>query len=269
MTSQLILDAMKDGTLKIAVDAGHGGFNSTAGKRTPDGEYEWNFNNKVVIAFINHMKQYKNVQILRVDDPTGKTDVPLKTRTDKANAWGADIYISFHHNANTGKWGSWTGVETYVYSLNNAKSVELAKAVHSGYVQAMGIKDRGIKTANFHITRETDMPAILLEGGYMDSSIDIKKMRNDTILNNSGIAIADGIAKHFNLILTKPEFVEPIPTEEVKGVSKVKQVVSDTHKEAWEWAKVNKLMNGENPKNPLTREQFATVLKRLYDDLNK
>lgn len=69
--------------------------------------------------------------------------------------------------------------------------------------------------------------------------------------------------------LTKLEAINPSPTKEVKGVSEVKQIVSDTHKEAWEWAKVNKLMNGENPKNPLTREQFATVLKRLYDDLKK
>ncbi|EIM06224.1 N-acetylmuramoyl-L-alanine amidase, partial [Planococcus antarcticus DSM 14505] len=34
--------------LKIALDAGHGGKNSTPGKRSPDGEYEWNFNNKVL-----------------------------------------------------------------------------------------------------------------------------------------------------------------------------------------------------------------------------
>lgn len=36
----------------VAIDAGHGGFGVTPGKRTPDGEYEWNFNNKVAKAAI-------------------------------------------------------------------------------------------------------------------------------------------------------------------------------------------------------------------------
>lgn len=44
---------------KIAFCAGHGGSGSTKGKRTPDGEYEWDFNNKVAIAFENEIKKYK------------------------------------------------------------------------------------------------------------------------------------------------------------------------------------------------------------------
>ena len=65
--------------VKIVIDAGHG-FN-TPGKRSPDDEREWSFNNKVAQYAIAKLKTYKNVEILRVDDPTGKTDVPLKTRT--------------------------------------------------------------------------------------------------------------------------------------------------------------------------------------------
>ena len=188
-------------TIKIAVDAGHG--INTAGKRTPDNEREWTFNNKVLLAFVEHVTKYENVQVLRIDDPTGKTDVPLNDRTKKANSWGADIYISFHHNANTGKWGTWTGVETYVYSTSNTKSMELAKAIHGKYVQAMGLKDRGIKTGNFAVIRDTKMPSILLEGGYMDSTIDIKKMRDNSVLTKAGQAVADGVVELFKLKLKK------------------------------------------------------------------
>ncbi|MBB4826336.1 N-acetylmuramoyl-L-alanine amidase [Sporosarcina luteola] len=96
--------------VKIALDAGHG--INTPGKRSPDDEREWSFNNNVLLACATALQQYEGVQILRLDDPTGKTDVPLKTRTDKANKWGADALVSIHHNALTGKWHSGGGAET-------------------------------------------------------------------------------------------------------------------------------------------------------------
>src|SRR5690606_17655102 len=98
--------------VKVVIDAGHG--INTPGKRSPSDEREWSFNNKVAVAAINRLNQYQNVQILRTDDPTGKTDVPLITRTNKANAWGADLLVSIHHNALAGQWHSGGGVETYV-----------------------------------------------------------------------------------------------------------------------------------------------------------
>lgn len=184
---------------KVAIDAGHGGNGSTPGKRTPDGEYEWNFNDKVVRAVIEELNNYEDVEIKRVDDASGKTDVPLKTRTHEANAWGADIYISVHHNANTGKWGNHTGTETFTYIGSDPKSEKLASIVHPLLVQAMGLRDRGLKKANFHVLRETKMPAILVECGYMDSLIDIKKLRDDKVLKLAGQKIAEGIAIYAGL----------------------------------------------------------------------
>jgi N-acetylmuramoyl-L-alanine amidase len=202
---------------KIAVCAGHGGYKSlnpkiyaTAGKRTPDGEPEWEFNDKLVRAFIDEMSKYDNVEVRRFDDPTGKTDVPLYIRTNSANAWGADIYISFHHNANTSKWGNWTGVEIFVYTAPDSKSLELAKCVHPEFVKAYGLRDRGIKRANLHIVRDTKMPSILIEGGFMDSLIDIVKLRDDNVLKNAGISIACGVVKYANL--TKKTNSNNIPT---------------------------------------------------------
>lgn len=189
---------------KISVDAGHG--INTAGKRTPDNEREWSFNDKVVDAFIAEIKKYEDVAVLRVDDPTGKTDVPLSTRTKDINAWDADIHISFHHNALlAGGWGNHTGVETFVYSSRPATSVKLAEAVHPALVKAYGLKDRGIKSANLHMVRVTDCPAILVEGGFMDSRIDIKKLRNNTVLKNAGIGIAKAVAKFAGLSLRKSQ----------------------------------------------------------------
>src|SRR5690606_26189940 len=183
--------------IKIGYDAGHG--INTPGKRTPDGEREWTFNDKVARAFANELALYEGVASKRFDDPTGKRDVPLKERTDGANAWGADYYISFHHNANTAKWGNWTGVETFIYTNASKKSIELANAIHPALVKAYGLRDRGIKKANLHIVRETKMPAILIEGGFMDSTIDIKKLRDDKVLDAAGKAVAEGAVDYFGL----------------------------------------------------------------------
>lgn len=184
-------------TYKIGCDAGHG--YNTAGKRTPDGEREWSFNNTVIRAFIDEMKNYEGVATYRYDDPTGNTDVPLTTRTDKANAEKVNLYISFHHNANTGRWGNWTGVETHVYETKPKEAVKFAQIVQPKMAKAYGLKDRGIKYTNLHITRETNMTSVLLEGGFMDSTIDIVKMRDAKVLRAAGKAVAEAVAQYAGL----------------------------------------------------------------------
>lgn len=204
-----------DSMVKVALDGGHG-FN-TPGKRTPDDEREWSFNDKVLRACEAKLNSYQNVQILRLDDSTGKTDVPLKTRTDKANKWGADALVSIHHNANTAKWGSWGGTETLVQEKTASKaSLDIANAIHPRIVKAMGLRDRGIKRQNLHMTRESKMPAILTEGGFMDSTTDIHALRDDNKLRAQGIAIAEGLAEYFKL---KPKLVahaDPVPSGKEK-----------------------------------------------------
>lgn len=185
--------------LRIAIDAGHGGNNSTPGKRSPDGEYEWNFNNKVLLSFISEMEKYENLQLLRLDDSTGITDVSLKKRTDDANSWNADLVISFHHNANNGSWGNWTGTETYVHPNASSTNRNLAKEVQKGLLQAYSLQDRGVKSANFHILRETNALSILIEGGFMDSLIDIKKLRDDSVLKKAGQKVAQIVARQKQL----------------------------------------------------------------------
>ena len=235
--------------VKIAYDAGHG--INTPGKRSPDGEREWTFNNHVVLGFQAELLRYKDVELLRTDDSTGRTDVSLKSRTDKANNWKADYYISFHHNANTSKWGAWTGVETFTYTGVQTKSTALAKALHPALVKGYGLRDRGIKQANFHIVRETKMPAILLEGGFMDSTTDIRVLRNSNKLERAGKLIAQALASHLKLQLKtskpveiakptqiKPEGDKNMKMSELLTASQMKQL-EDAYKKAFEKGLLN------------------------------
>ncbi|GAF63634.1 hypothetical protein BTS2_0525 [Bacillus sp. TS-2] len=230
----------------VAVDAGHG--LNTPGKRTPDGEREWTFNNRVALALIKELGKY-DVKIVRLDDPTGRTDVSLSARTNKANREKADLLISIHHNANTGTWGSWGGTETY-HHPDDSKGMAIAQALHPILVRTMSLRDRGIKSANFHMLRESNMPAILTEGGFMDSTTDIVRMRNNSVLDRTGRELANGIASYLNL-------------------KEVKDMPSPVHALAWKWLTDNGITNGTNPSGVMTRQQFATMLYRYHQKFGK
>ncbi|HWL13091.1 MAG TPA: N-acetylmuramoyl-L-alanine amidase [Ureibacillus sp.] len=275
--------------IKIGYDAGHG--IDTPGKRTPDGEREWSFNNKVATSFANELALYSGLISRRFDDPTGKRDVPLRERTDGANNWGADYYISFHHNALGSQWGNHTGVETFVYTQPSPRSVQLANAIHPALVAGYGLRDRGIKSGNLHIVRETNMPAILVEGGFMDSLIDIKKLRDDALLANVGKLLAQAFCKFVGVskIVTAPTPTpKPTPTTKeeltVAQYDELKKEIADlrallnnkadvnstaaveaVHEEHYKWAIEVGLTDGSNPRGALTRQQLFTVLKRYHD----
>lgn len=258
--------------VKVVFDAGHG--INTPGKRSPADEREWSFNNAVLNACVAHLKTYNGVEILRVDDASGKSDIPLITRTNRANAWRADIYVSIHHNANTAKWGAWGGVETFVFPTASAKSIALANAVHPRIVKAMGLRDRGVKRKDLHVLRETRMPAILTEGGFMDSTTDIGALRDNAKLKAQGIAIAEGIAAYFGLkggastaqkpTPKPPAKEESVPLSEQKNAQASKSLAKEV-KRAVELG----LTDGTYLHRATTREETAAMLVRLYDKLAK
>lgn len=204
--------------IKIGLDAGHG--MNTPGKRTPSGEREWSFNNKVIKATTDRLNQYENIQVIRLDDASGNNDISLTARTNKANTEKVALVVSFHHNANSGIWGTWGGTETYTYNGSYPETERLAKLIHTRVMTAYGLRDRGLKKADFHMLRATNMPTVLVEGGFMDSSIDILKLRDDNVLRNAGIGVADGIAEYLGLKLKVVVAPTPVPVGELFRVRK-------------------------------------------------
>jgi len=202
--------------MKIALDAGHG--LSTAGKRTPDGMREWSFNSVVASHIANELKGYMDVNTIRVDDVTGAIDVPLSTRTTKANSWGADVYISVHANAfGTGGWNNTQGIETFTYPTASRESFVLAKLVQDELVKATKRNDRGIKTANFAVLKSTQMPAILVECGFMTNKEEATLLKSDAYRKTCAVAITKGIAAMYGL-KKKPEDKDPVYRVSVDGV---------------------------------------------------
>ncbi|ANB62139.1 N-acetylmuramoyl-L-alanine amidase [Anoxybacteroides amylolyticum] len=184
--------------LKVAIDAGHG--YNTPGKRTPDGSMrEWEFNSAVATLVQEELGEFEGVEVLRIDDPTGKADVPLKTRTDTANAWRADVYVSIHANAAGSGWSSAEGIETYVYTSKPKEAMMLAANVQNHLIRETGRKNRGVKTADFHVLRETKMTAILIECGFMTNKEEATLLKSDSYRRKVAAAIVAGIAETYSL----------------------------------------------------------------------
>lgn len=186
-------------SFKIAVDAGHG--LKTAGKELdkaldPARTKEWVLNDRVARHFIEAAKQYEGVEILRVDDPTGKTDVALATRVKKANEWGADFYFSAHHNAGI-KLGTGGGIVAYCYK-ENTTAAKYRDAIYKACIAAGGLKGNRSDptlTANFYVIKNTNATAVLIEYGFMDSKTDVPVILKDSYSKLVAYATMEAIAQ--------------------------------------------------------------------------
>lgn len=179
---------------KVALSDGHGYL--TAGKRTPDGYNENKFNSKVV-GYLEDELKANGIDTLLVAPTTA--DTSLKARTDAANKWGADIYVSVHYNALASKWRSGAGgIETFHYE-GSTGGKKLATAIHKELIKGTPLKDRGVKTGNLHEVRETAMPAALAECGFMDIKAEAALMKSTAYQKECAQEIAQGICKYFGI----------------------------------------------------------------------
>ena len=215
----------------ITIDAGHGGNNSTAGKRAANGDfYEWDINDKVANV-LEVLLREQGYTVERLDDVSGQTDVSLNTRLARAKEKGSDLHISIHQNAlDDIMWSNATGTETY-YSNNGGWSIkQLAQDIAERMANYIGTFNRGAKgtTNELFITREftrSGIDAILIEGLFMDNEQDVQTMQTDEYIESYAQAIFDGIVSTYGNIENK---VAPI-TVQAQASTQV-EVVKTTFK---------------------------------------
>ena len=183
--------------MKIILDAGHG--YNTPGKRTPDGVKEYEINRSIANYLKDILLGYYGVSVTLVHND--QQDVPLQARTDRANDLKGELYISIHSNASgDGKeWNSATGIETYVHPTASSQTLTLAKKIQRNLIVATGMKDRGVKTANFHVLREARMPSILVECGFMTNKDDAKLLKTPFYQKACAESIAKAIVAEYKL----------------------------------------------------------------------
>ena len=195
---------------KLALNAGHysGTTKGIPATLSPTGKHidEWTLNDRVCDRIEALLAGFDGVEILRLDDTTGKTDVPLEARTDAANAWGADFYLSIHHNAGIGG-GSGGGMVAYVYTHVGDETLAWQKDLYDALIAATGLRgnrSQPLAKADLHEVRETNMSAVLLELGFMDSTTNVPVILSDDFADKCAAAIVDVIARRAGLT-KKPE----------------------------------------------------------------
>lgn len=177
----------------VVIDAGHGGWDPGAGK-------EPNFEKDIVLALsleIEKKLNEKNIEsyMIRTDD----TYVSLEDRAYKANELGASLFISIHNNSFEDP--AQSGILTS-YNPNSSIGKEIATIMQSK-ISDIGMKNRDIvPRPNLYVLRHTEMPALLLEIGFISSNKDLKLLTDVNFQEKCATQIATGIEDILNQHLT-------------------------------------------------------------------
>lgn len=162
---------------KIALDAGH--YSKTSGKRClkkidPNETREWTLNDRIADKVEVLLQGYTGWELIRVDDTLGKKDISTEKRAKAANDFGADFYLSIHHNAGI-KGGSGGGIVAYVCKKADAETIAWQKALYNELIAQTGLKgnrSNPLPKNNYAVLTKSKMTAVLLELGFMDSTKD-------------------------------------------------------------------------------------------------
>jgi N-acetylmuramoyl-L-alanine amidase len=192
---------------KLALDLGHGGSKDgslgfdpgaigVGGIRECDLTTLWG--NELHQKLISEYE----VEVAIMPRINGTRGQRLVARTDATNAWGADLLLSIHFNAFD---GDATGYEDFIYNGHwptKYQTVDMQRTLHdkvAAVFKRWGLPDRGAKEANLHMVRESNMPAILVELGFIDNPKDAAEVRDATFRKEVIEAIAEGIAEIMDL----------------------------------------------------------------------
>ncbi|HFU4514697.1 TPA: N-acetylmuramoyl-L-alanine amidase, partial [Streptococcus suis] len=200
----------------VYIDPGHGGIDSGA---SYGGVYEKN----LALSVANKLKAnliQLGYQVLMTR--TADYNVDFKTERSKmANQSNADLFISIHFNATGLASSNATGIETYWYqydpeyqpkinaAMHNdptrlAESEILANQVQASLISGTGAVNRGVRRETFAVLRETAIPAILVELGFMDNPSDLQKIKQDSYQTKLANALAQGIDNWYGPVGGKP-----------------------------------------------------------------
>ncbi|MGJ7910752.1 N-acetylmuramoyl-L-alanine amidase [Neobacillus sp. LXY-1] len=180
--------------MKLYLDPGHGGADPGAqGNGINEKDVTLEIALRIRAILQDH---YENVEVRmsRSDDSTKS----LGQRTGEANTWGADYYLSIHANAAD---SSASGYEDYIYNglSDSSTTAHYRDIIHAEVMRENELTDRGKKKANYHVLRESNMPATLSENGFISNAHDASLMKSGTWQQQVAQGHVNGLAKAFNL----------------------------------------------------------------------
>ncbi|MDE1548164.1 N-acetylmuramoyl-L-alanine amidase [Jeotgalibaca caeni] len=192
----------------VFIDPGHGGSDSGANYYNTK---EKDLNMQIAFRVEKHLKAAGFDVIM-----SRTTDVFVDHSTERskmANASNADIFISLHNNAMPGN-SYVNGIETFWYkydpeyqpAINKDKhndptrlreSEKLAHAVQNSLISATGAYNRQVQRETFAVLRETKLPAILVEFGFMSNLAELNKLKTSSYQETLAKALTNGVVQYF------------------------------------------------------------------------
>lgn len=186
--------------IKVFIDPGHGGNDSGA---VGNGLRECDINLAVAKRVQYHLKRHGiEIMMSREADVT----VSLNDRTNKANSWGADAFVSIH--CNSASFAAY-GIETFCYQFQYRK---LADEVHGKLIADTSLyyTNRGVKAADFHVLRESHMSACLVEMAFISNTRDAELLVNKQ--EGFAVAMSKGVLSYFGKAWTEDGGTSQPPT---------------------------------------------------------
>ncbi len=167
----------------VMLDAGHGGWNPGA---VYQGRQEKDDVLNLTLAVGEILRQNGiNVAYTRMDDTY---ESPYQ-KAQEGNQSGADYFVSIHRNSSPVP-NQYSGVETLVYN-RYGEAARLAENINR-QLEGVGFINQGVnERKNLVVLRDTDMPAVLVEVGFINTDAD--NYLFDTKFQEAAQAIADGI----------------------------------------------------------------------------
>ena len=187
--------------IKIYIDQGHNpaGFNTGA---EGNGYFEQDITYRVGVL-LYELLSADGAFLPRLSRPTEGTVLgtnnssSLRVRVEQANAFGADLFISIHTNAAENPLA--TGTEALVYSPSSTVAREVAERILRQLQLQTGLRNRGIVyRPGLYVLRRTQMPAVLVELGFITNPTDAALMVDRPDLFAEGIY--RGIRSYYGLL---------------------------------------------------------------------
>ena len=185
--------------IKIYIDQGHNPYNPNAGAEG-NGLREQDLVYRIGILLADRLRANGNFEV-RLSRPTPETQIgtsnstSLRLRVSEANSWGADYFISLHTNAAVQSAAS--GSEALVFSIPSVAAT-LGEDILYGLNRATGLQNRGVIVRNrLYVLRKTQMPAVLVELGFITNYNDAMLMLNSPELFADGVY--NGIINYLGL----------------------------------------------------------------------
>lgn len=179
----------------VIIDAGHGGYDAGAiGKK---GTKEKDVTLSVALK-VGEILKNKGVNVIytRTSDKVAwqkNEKADLQYRTNLSNNSKADLFISIHTNSSIIR--SVKGMETY-YAPGSSNSKALASAIQNKLVSSLKFPNRGIKSERFYVLRNTKVPAVLVELGFISNSSEEDILKSSKYQSSYAEAVAGGILSY-------------------------------------------------------------------------